>query len=733
MGIELAVGAIASGVFAGSTFSVAAGLSLGFSFAAAATSLGLGLLQTALAPKPKNPLTSGTGAIKGGGVTQNIRQAITTRRAVYGDVRVGGAFTFMETTENDKYLHIVLSLADQESEEIGEIWFDDVSIPPDYIDGSGVVTSGPYANKVRIKKYLGTTTQTADADLVSETSATSNFRGRGVTYIYVRLEFDRDVFPGRIPVITAFLKGKKLYDPRDAGTRYSPNAALMVNDYLVTPTNALAPGIGVDQTFVDTTSFTASTNSCEEMVTTTNLDDTITSADPATDIITLTGVNNRLQYQTGDRVVLIGGSLPTGLSAATNYYVIAYQRKDVVRIKLASSLANALAGTAVNITATGTGTIRKNAEPRYFGGGIIESSEQPDSNIETLLSAMGGSATNVGGKWFLKAAVYASPVFTFDESDIISPIVLRTKVSRRDRFNLVKGVYVSPLNDGETSDYPPITNSTYVTNDNGKTLPVDYDLPFTQRPHTAQRLAKIKLERHRQELFIEADFKLTAMQVQPGDTIYMNNTRFGWTNKIFEVVTWTLTTKKIGNSQLFYVKMSLQETASASFDWNNGEETSVDPAPNTNLPNPFVVAAPTGLASTPFEITTAAGDLTYKIRVSWTPAADVFVTNGGHYEIQFKESSESDWSRSFRAEDIDDYVDVLQVKPGVLYDVRMRSVNRLGARSAYSSLFGINVTSPSGATISLDYLLLTGTITEYKDFGLLTETPPDELDYGSLT
>ena len=91
----------------------------------------------------------------------------------------------METTENDKYLHIVLSLADQESEEIGEIWFDDVSIPL-IILTVRVVTSGPYANKVRIKIF-GNNGQTADADLVSETLATLNFRGRGVTYIYVRL------------------------------------------------------------------------------------------------------------------------------------------------------------------------------------------------------------------------------------------------------------------------------------------------------------------------------------------------------------------------------------------------------------------------------------------------------------------------------------------------------------------------------------------------------------------
>lgn len=56
---------------------------------------------------------------------------------------------------------------------------------------------------------------------------------------------------------------------------------------------------------------------------------------------------------TGQAVVLSGtGSLPTGLSATT-YYVV---RQSATTIKLATTLANAVAGTVVDITAQGTGT-----------------------------------------------------------------------------------------------------------------------------------------------------------------------------------------------------------------------------------------------------------------------------------------------------------------------------------------------------------------------------------------
>src|SRR5260221_1979544 len=57
-------------------------------------------------------------------------------------------------------------------------------------------------------------------------------------------------------------------------------------------------------------------------------------------------------YTTGLKVALTGTNLPTGLSA-TNYWVI---RVDADTIKLASSLANAVAGTAVHITGQGATT-----------------------------------------------------------------------------------------------------------------------------------------------------------------------------------------------------------------------------------------------------------------------------------------------------------------------------------------------------------------------------------------
>ena len=99
--------------------------------------------------------------------------------------------------------------------------------------------------------------------------------------------------------------------------------------------------------------------------------DTFT-ADAGTDIITWTSVVNRpSNILTGTRVQLTTTTtLPAGLSLATNYYVIKVTDSTC---KLATSYANAVAGTAINITDAGTGThTMSRLLPRYTNGAGVQ-------------------------------------------------------------------------------------------------------------------------------------------------------------------------------------------------------------------------------------------------------------------------------------------------------------------------------------------------------------------------
>lgn len=196
--------------------------------------------------------TSGTRGL----LTNNL-DGTAPQQYVYGQVRKGGTITFYEATGTDnKYLHMVICLAGHEVEEIGSIYVNDKVVT---LDGSGFVTSDPWKSKIRIKKHLGADSQTVDTDLESETSATSAFRGRGIAYLYARLEYDQDVFANGIPTITAVVKGKKVYDPRTLTTGWSRNAALCVRDYLTD-----ARGLG--DTSIDDTMLSVAANVCDEAV-----------------------------------------------------------------------------------------------------------------------------------------------------------------------------------------------------------------------------------------------------------------------------------------------------------------------------------------------------------------------------------------------------------------------------------------------------------------------------------
>ena len=228
--VAAAVGAFlfgSTGILATTTI---AGVSLatigGFLVTTAVTSWAL----SALTPKPPGTSSRTLG---------NVKEAVGDFDIIYGEIRKGGTVTFMETSDRhgykvfkDDYLHMVIVLAGHEVAEIGDVYFNDEKVT---LDAEGFTTGERWKSRARIKKHLGGPNQLADPDLVAETSVDSNFRGRGIAYLYVRLDWDGDVFANGVPTITAMVKGRKVYDPRSSNTVWTDNAALCIRDYLEQP------------------------------------------------------------------------------------------------------------------------------------------------------------------------------------------------------------------------------------------------------------------------------------------------------------------------------------------------------------------------------------------------------------------------------------------------------------------------------------------------------------------
>jgi len=205
----------------------------------------------ALSPKPD------FGSLGSQGLLVNDKSPVSPHQFVYGQMRKGGTITYYETTgTNNKFLHQIIALAGHEVEEIGDIYINDEVVT---LDGDGFVTGDKWKSKIRINKHLGNQT-TADADLVAESSQVgSNFVGNGIAYLYVRFAYDQDVFANGLPLITAVVKGKKVYDPRTATTAWSDNAALCVRDYIQS-------AYGMDDADIDDVAFQVAANVCDEAI-----------------------------------------------------------------------------------------------------------------------------------------------------------------------------------------------------------------------------------------------------------------------------------------------------------------------------------------------------------------------------------------------------------------------------------------------------------------------------------
>ena len=552
---------------------------------------------SALTPKPDFDAISGQTSA---GILVNKVNGVAAQDFVYGKVRKGGIITFYETTgTNNTYLHQIIVLAGHEVNSIGNIYINDqvASFSGDFVTTAGTGAEQiNYQSKIRIKKHDGSQT-TADTDLVSETSATSTFKGLGIAYLYVRYEYDQEVFANGIPTITAVVEGKKVYDPRSSTTAYSANAALCIRDFLTS-------SYGLDDSSIDDVSFSAAANECDE-----------------------------------------------------------------------------------NVTLSGGGT-----EKRYEMNGIVNASRPIGDVLGDMVTSCAGTLFWGSGYWKLKAGAYSSPVKTLTLDDLRGPINLETRISMRDNFNTVRGTFNDASQDWITADYPEITSSTFVTEDNGEEALLDLRLPFTTSAAMAQRLAKLTLFRGREQMTLSADFSLEALEIEVGDIIAFTNSRYGFSAKEFEVIGWRFAANQDAGD--LRVNLTLRETSSAAFDWN-AEESAIT-SNNTTLPSISAGTAITGLtlADGGSEVQ-GDGSVVNSLLASWTAPTNAFVS---YYEIEWGQTSSAN-----RTTFISDTTSALlsPVIDGVSYTARVRSVSITGYRGDYSSATatsGGDTTAPSAPT-----------------------------------
>ncbi len=675
--------------------------------------------------------------------TRMVKQPIITRDTVYGETKKSGGILFMESTNNNQNLHLIVQLASHEIQSIDKVYFgdDELTLASAGTDSNGLTkfkvtspskyaTESRFTNKTRslvVSEYVsmpfntsmpfggsrvvdgkgikrGITSITLVSDVAFSVATTDTLNINGITYgissggsssasgarhtlaVTISEGLQTDVQATSISFAGAFGATGRITPYRD-----NPNTPKPFLAGTSTETNY---AIVATQTFTDSSELTVRIKKHLGTDTQQADDDLVREVPQWTTSHMLSGIAYLYVTLKYDADVFPNGipnisaeikgkkvlDFRTGSTAfSKNPALVLYDYLSDTRFGLSvpTTQIDTTSFTTVanicdeDITLAGGGT-----ENRYEANGIIFSNVDPMRAIDEITGSMLGILSYSNGKFILAGGKFVSPSITLDEDDFRGGITIQTKQSRRNLFNTVKGIFTSPESNWQPSDYPMVTSSTFVNEDNDETIFGNIDLPFTISSTMAQRIAKVVLFKNRQQMVIQAPMKLSAFKLQVGDTVTINNSRLGFNSKIFQVADWTFVSDETDTG----VDLVLQETSSSVFDWNAEESEFI--SDNTILPTAETVSAPSLELS---DIMRAYSGIISTILVIKV-ASSQGTTN--EIEIEYRNTStDTEYTRLGRAKTVGTSMkfEIKDVEDGQTYEVRARSINAFNVASSFTS------------------------------------------------
>ena len=592
------------------------------------------------------------------GILINSQSNVDPIPVIYGRRRVGGTRVFIEVSgSSNEYLHLVLVLSEGAVTAIDNVYLDDV-----------LSTDAKFTGLLTVTKHLGTPGEAADAALTADVPKwTSDCKLSNCAYLYVKLKYDRNAFSG-LPTITADVRGRSLYDPRDGQTRYSNNPALVLRDYL---SNAIY-GRGIASSAIDDTSISAAANACDVRITAPSFSDIFTVS-TATEALTF---SQPIPIDTGDGVkVSSTAALPSPLVAGTTYYAI---KATDTSYQLATTLANAFAGAAIDLTSAGAGqhTLAQLNYAAYACDGTIDTNQTAYDNVRALLTACRGMLVFSGGKYrlVLDVATTASG-FGFTESNITGSWVI-SQAGKRAKYNRVTAGFYNPAKKWQP-DLAMVESTALRATDNGLILEAKIDLPFTANSYRAQNIGQLTLNQSRYGLVVKFSAFQEGLRCEVGDVVPITHSTPGWSAKLFRIMQIEIK----DNDEVYVVA---REYSASVYT-----QAVLSPAAviaQSNLPDPFSVPAVSGLtltSGTSELLRLADGSVISRIRVGWTAPTEVYAQKG-QVEVQTQATTDLGWSPVDIVAAELGVAWVSPVQDGASYNVRIRAINSIGVRGAWS-------------------------------------------------
>lgn len=552
----------------------------GAMFALAATGVGLAalpFLTEAMASMIMGGLSMEAGAISdaltsGRGMNITTRQPASARQVIFGQQRVGGVEIYRSTTGSDKdQFNYVIVLAGHECDSIVNLYLDGRQVHWN-VGGVGNVTRngvnfggtansnsypGPngvqynFGGKVYCEACFGNQTNQPNTsynggfntglqanDPVWGPSAQGIPYVGGCCYVYLKIEYDTNLFPGE-PEIRFTVNGKNnIFDPRTNTSGFTTNWALICADVLTDTV------FGLGDNSVNHDQLIAAANVCDEQV-----------------------------------ALAKGG---TEARYATNYHC------DTT-VAPGDMLAAMMSGAAGRLSRIGGEWF---IWPAYWQGPSFAFDENaltgsmqwsPYRSASELINRVNGTYTAPTYPYNAAGNVYdANGFYNGQIQNNFSFAFQSTNYPQ----------YACDVAHGYAADQ-------YLNEDGGIQRPRELGLTTVLSVTQAQRVAKITLLRNRQQGSGLFPINLAAWSMQPLDVMQFSFAHNGWTAKMLEIggVDFVVADNGDGN-QSVRCEMKVQETAATVYQWSTVEEMTVYDVPASATQTTYVPASPTNLSVT---------------------------------------------------------------------------------------------------------------------------------------
>jgi hypothetical protein len=351
------------------------------------------------------------------------------------------------------------------------------------------------------------------------------------------------------------------------------------------------------------------------------------------------------------------------------------------------------------------------SKAKYKIGGIFAISQDHESIIGQLESAVGGKVSNFGGKYYLwcphNDLVSAG---TLTDADIVAEGGIQYTPSGpiENLFNTARGQYVEPSILYQLQPYPEVIEATAVSED-GRDRLLQQDFAMIQDVEIAQRVARELVRRSRFSGTLTVVVGPKGLLVKPFDVITVNFRETNFTNELFRVVSMQYS---IGGA----VILELLEEDASIYDVTTPLGTSLVQLDPTAY-DPTAVYTVSGLSLTQVSVAGSAGTTIDGIKISWTqPPGFVDFTEGG-----FRKTGDPDYIYDRAQRGAASGV-IAPVQPGTSYEVRIRHVSIAGVAGPYATAsITTGTTTSIGTAVIADNAITTAKI----DGGAVTNAKLD--------